>query len=580
VIWYIENPSRSRSEREAIESLASGAAWLVPGEWRIDSSLRLIWDADILVGERSFPVSLRYPNHFPHSPPLVLPRGEAERWSSHQYGAGGELCLEYGPDNWHQNIPGAVMIESAYRLLQGERPAPGQRGQVASRHATTLGQDLRGHGMRLLVTPGLAAVMDGVQEGELREGNAVGTFRDSSVVYVVESIVAPGGEKWTDDSIPRAIVDEGVERPMALLRWSADAKLPAVKSLTEFRAALAARGAELPDVNYVLLARGKRLHAYFLWKNDDSACAITIIPPEAAARRLDEAHALLPARKVALVGCGSLGSKIAVMLARSGVGKFLLVDDDVMLPHNLVRHDLDWREIGRHKVDGVARRITLVNPAAQCDARSYRLGGQQSSGSIETLIKSLAQCDLIINSSADPRVFTYLCAAVAVGKKTLLWAEVFGGGFGGLVARYRPGLEPDPATMRAKIEQWCLDQGKPVPRAAIPYETRGSGPPLIADDADVTVIAAHAARLAIDTLIARDPSLFPYSVYMIGMAKGWVFEEPFETRPIDVGPPGPEPEIVIDPQIAEEELARVLDMLKKFADENPASAADRTTPGE
>jgi tRNA A37 threonylcarbamoyladenosine dehydratase len=104
------------------------------------------------------------------------------------------------------------------------------------------------------------------------------------------------------------------------------------------------------------------------------------------------------------------------MLARSGVGKFLLVDDDVLFPGNLVRHDLDWREIATHKVDGVARKIQLVNPSATCDKRRHRLGGQEASGSIESLIEGLASCDLIVDCTADPAVFNYLCAAVGTRK--------------------------------------------------------------------------------------------------------------------------------------------------------------------
>jgi sulfur-carrier protein adenylyltransferase/sulfurtransferase len=571
VIWYVENPLRYRREREALDALASSAEWLSLGEWRIDSALRLILDADIIVGERTFPVSLRYPNHFPHSPPPVLPRGESERWSSHQYGAGGELCLEFGPDNWHPDLTGADMIESAHRLLQGEQPVSGVRGRGAVRDATTRGRELRGQTMRLLTTPGLAGIMGSLRDKEVREGTVVVTFRERSVVYVVDSVVMPDGQKWVDPAIPAILAEEGVQRPIALLRWPPDLELPSIKSRTEFRSAVAACGIELPEANYAVLARGPDLHAYFLWEKDDSACCLSVIPPQPEVARLDENHAALRERRVGLVGCGSIGSKIAVMLARSGVGRFLLIDDDIMLPDNLVRHELDWREVGTHKVAAVARRINLVNPSAHCETREHRLGGQQSSGSVETLIESLAECDLIVDASADARVFNYLCAAVAVGKKPLVWTEAFGGGFGGLIARYRPGLEPDPATMRRTIENWCADQGKPIERAAEDYETRGSGPPLIADDADVSVIAAHAARLAIDTL-TRDPSIFPNSVYLIGLAEGWIFDQPFDTRPIDVGAPSfgttVEP---VDERVAEEELARVGELFNKFAD---ATASD------
>ena len=154
MIWYVENHKRYKREREALEQLASTENWLTPIKWRVDDSLRMIWDADIATPAGNRPVSLRYPNHFPYSPPL-LPRGDMTRWSEHQYGPGGELCLEYGPDNWHQDLTGADIIASAHRLLEGEEPAPGVAAQVASRHQTTLGQDLRGEFRRFLVTRAL-----------------------------------------------------------------------------------------------------------------------------------------------------------------------------------------------------------------------------------------------------------------------------------------------------------------------------------------------------------------------------------------------------------------------------------------
>ena len=133
--------------------------WLAPLGWRIDSSLRLIWDADISTAGRIYKISLRYPNHFPHSPPLVLPRDEKERWSSHQYGDGGELCLEYGPDNWHPDVTGADMITSAHRLLEfGDRVHTDERADSRFPARATLGQELRFTFGRFLVTRGLTEV--------------------------------------------------------------------------------------------------------------------------------------------------------------------------------------------------------------------------------------------------------------------------------------------------------------------------------------------------------------------------------------------------------------------------------------
>lgn len=42
--------------------------------------------------------------------------------------------------------------------------------------------------------------------------------------------------------------------------------------------------------------------------------------------------------KTVLIGCGSLGSKIGMHLARAGIGQQTFVDTDVMSPHNFARH--------------------------------------------------------------------------------------------------------------------------------------------------------------------------------------------------------------------------------------------------
>lgn len=579
MIWYLENYRRHRREREALETLAAGADWLTPFQWRVDESLRLIWDADIDAGGRKFPISLRYPNHFPHSPPVVLPRGDNTRWSAHQYGPGGELCLEYGPDNWHPDITAADMVTSAHRLLDGERPSADERAVVASRHRTTVGQELRGKWMRLFMTTGLAEHVGKVPEGVVLPATLAGMFHQEAFVYLVVSIGSDESQKWTDTTLPSHLVYESFERSAALLRWPADAELPSTESVAEFRAAVAGGGLSLPASNkHVLIVQESTLHGFYLNENNDGVTRMSVIAPEEQRTRLDQDHAQLPARKVAVVGCGSLGSKLASMLARAGVGKFLLIDDDVFFTGNLVRHDLDWREIGTHKADSVARRIQLVNPSADCERRKSRLGGQEASGSIESLIEGLAGCDLIIDCTADATVFNYLCAAVSFAKKPLLWAEVFGGGIGGLIARYRPLLEPDPASMRQTIESWCLERGKPMERAATDYGGTAAAP-LIADDADVTVIASHAARMAIDLLIPRDPSTFPNSVYLIGLAKCWIFDYPFETYPIDVGPPPIiKEEEPVDPQEAVAELTRIFQLFSRQNADSPDAQDTETSP--
>ena len=182
---------------------------------------------------------------------------------------------------------------------------------------------------------------------------------------------------------------------------------------------------------------------------------------------------MLKSMSVALVGCGSLGSKVGTMLARSGVGRFFLADDDVLLPDNLVRHDLDWRDVGSHKFNALSRRLGLGNPAAPLGVlrNAIRLGGQESSTSAETLMKKIGACDLIFDATANPDVLNLMSAVTTVCKKPLIWAEIFGGGIGGLIARCRPDLEPSPQHVRRAIENWFNDQGARPIRSRRSYET-------------------------------------------------------------------------------------------------------------
>jgi len=63
-------------------------------------------------------------------------------------------------------------------------------------------------------------------------------------------------------------------------------------------------------------------------------------------------------------GCGSVGSLVALELARAGVGRFLLIDNDVLAYQNICRHQCGISDVGKYKVDALRDRISNVNPKA------------------------------------------------------------------------------------------------------------------------------------------------------------------------------------------------------------------------
>lgn len=80
------------------------------------------------------------------------------------------------------------------------------------------------------------------------------------------------------------------------------------------------------------------------------------------ARHTPHVHNRLKEGKVAIAGLGGLGSNIAVMLTRIGVGKLLLVDFDIVEPSNLNRQNYYVRHLGMPKTDALKEQLLEINP--------------------------------------------------------------------------------------------------------------------------------------------------------------------------------------------------------------------------
>jgi len=287
-----------------------------------------------------------------------------------------------------------------------------------------------------------------------------------------------------------------------------------------------------------------------------------------AEQRLPETYHVLANKKVGIVGCGALGSKIAASLARSGIRAFVLVDDDIFKPGNLVRHDLDVGSLGAHKAEALAARLKAITAGITVSARRVLLGGQESSGGTASVLDELSTCDLLIDATADPQAFNFVASVARNRLRPMVWAEVYAGGIGGFVARLRPGIEPPPHSARRQYLAWCRDRGVPWHGLDQDYGAQGiAAETLIADDSNVAVIAGHATRMAVDVLVHPDDTAFPHPAYVIGLAKQWIFSEPFDTRPIDFAPDGDwAPQM--SPERTEEAILFMSSLLESGRDED------------
>ncbi len=292
-----------------------------------------------------------------------------------------------------------------------------------------------------------------------------------------------------------------------------------------------------------------------------------------AVSRSPREFAALKDLRVGIVGAGALGSKIAVSLARMGVGAFFLMDEAVILPENIVRHALTLQNVGEHKAQAVAHLIRQAVPNVKVEVSLLNLTGQESNTEVAAGVQKLSSSDLIIDATADPTVFNILAAASSAKKVPMLWAQVLAGGIGGLVARSRPASDPPPRLVRDAYHQYSRDNPYEDLPSGVDYGlTTTEGETVVADDAQVSTIAAYAAQLAIDTLLKREPSRFPGSLYLIGMQRAWVFEQPFHTNHIPTDGLTP-PAQQADPQtekLSEEAISFMVDLLEKKGAPPPA----------
>lgn len=75
-------------------------------------------------------------------------------------------------------------------------------------------------------------------------------------------------------------------------------------------------------------------------------------------------------RHVAVFGVGGVGGYAVEALARSGVGRFTLVDSDIVSESNINRQIIALNStVGRYKVDVMKERIMDINPSAEVEVK-------------------------------------------------------------------------------------------------------------------------------------------------------------------------------------------------------------------
>lgn len=561
--WWLSESARLAAEKSSVEALANGEDWFEIQQWCFHQQMLCV-EGLLIVHGHQYPVRLLYPDQFPEVPAWVEPQDEA-RWSGHQYGKG-MLCLELRPDNWNANATGVDVLRSAYNLLFIENPlGEGKERAISAHNVGELQAYTWGENPVLLSVGCLSRILDKTAISL----NALRWMADDSIwpIMIHDEIDLMAMQRppksdfysWRAD-VPVYISESALSATTVLDR----AELISIAEFDPLTAALV----ESSSSGVVIFRGNNKVEAYHLYTDGNIYHRrLFVLPDELGMRssRSNEAKA----RQVTIVGGGSVGSKIAETLLRSGIHHMTLVDGDVMLPGNLERHTLDWRDIGFRKVHALKRRLLNIVPGADITVVDVNLNWQRSAKTHARQIESIAEGHVIVDATGDPSTALFLGAVAEANQRVFVSVEVFEGGIGALVATCVPPRDPLYVDARATFLAWCDEQGitppQPGPRQ---YEMlTAEGVPVVADDAAVTMTAGHAARVILDILDGNPPGL-DESWLLMGYRKSWLFEGHGHAIRLNVGERRDRYLAVDDPDVIEFAL-------KLFKESNSEISADQ-----
>jgi molybdopterin/thiamine biosynthesis adenylyltransferase len=142
-------------------------------------------------------------------------------------------------------------------------------------------------------------------------------------------------------------------------------------------------------------------------------------------------------RSICVIGLGSGGSLISTYLAKSGVGKLTLIDGDILLEHNIIRHVCAINDIGRYKTfavrDYILRRISTVKIITA--EQDFSINDKYEEDYYKELLSSV---DLIVSAVGDHAMNSRINSFAYKNKIPVIYAGAFDKISGGIMIRVDP----------------------------------------------------------------------------------------------------------------------------------------------
>ena len=139
--------------------------------------------------------------------------------------------------------------------------------------------------------------------------------------------------------------------------------------------------------------------------------------------------AKLRTRRTTLFGAGALGGYTAALLAESGIGYLRLVDSDVLLPGNVVRHIAGHGQVGAAKVQAVEN--VIRDHATWTEVACVR----ESPSTPSDIRRNIEDADIVLDTTGNEALTSSLAMLAKDMEKPLVSGALYRGGFIGRVQR-------------------------------------------------------------------------------------------------------------------------------------------------
>lgn len=138
--------------------------------------------------------------------------------------------------------------------------------------------------------------------------------------------------------------------------------------------------------------------------------------------------------RVCILGAGGLGSNVAIMLSRAGVGEFFIIDFDIVEASNLNRQHYFLKDLGSSKIEALKEQILGINPYAKVQILNKKI----TSENVREILrdeKIICECfdgaenkAMIANLSAEYKDKIFVCASgmAGLGEANFIQTRKFG----------------------------------------------------------------------------------------------------------------------------------------------------------